>query len=148
MSQAKIIAEIQQALSQYGSNWQEKKGLWTFSTVIAERKAFLSSKKLTYSLRLRIDDANQVAHFSEMLMESGSGLSTGSDFDGGSPGFGFKKESYNTLSGARQGSIEEQSNLFGKQYAYRFNYQQVRQKAQEIIQKYGYSFDYQILPVK
>ncbi len=26
MSQAKIMAEIQQALSQYGSNWQEKKG--------------------------------------------------------------------------------------------------------------------------
>jgi hypothetical protein len=142
------MAGIKQNLMNYGSDWHEKKGLWNFSTIIAERKAFLSTKKLTYSMRMRIDDTAKVVHFSEMLIENGSGISAGTDFDSGSSGFGFKTESYNTFGGSRKGSIEEQSTLFGKEYSYRFNYQDIRQKVQEISQNFGYSFDYQILPLK
>jgi hypothetical protein len=148
MSQTEMIAGIKQHLMNYGSDWHEKKGFFSFSTIIAERKAFLSTKKLTYSLRLRIDDTTKVVHFSEMLAESGSGFSTGSDFDSRSSGFGFKTESFNTFHGSRKGGIEEQSTLFGKDYSYRFNYQDIRQKVQETAQNFGYSFVYQILPVK
>ncbi|NPV56810.1 MAG: hypothetical protein HPY76_09115 [Anaerolineae bacterium] len=148
MSQTEILAECRQALASFLGEWSEKKGVWVFSSTIAERKAFLSTKRLTYSLRMRVDDSAKVVNFSETLMESGSGLSSGSDFDSGSSGFGFKTETYNTFGGTRKGGIEEQSTLFGKNYSYRFNYQEARMKIQEIAQKFGYTFNYQIPPVK
>lgn len=147
MTNMNIIGEIQKALGNYDGKWNEKKGVWDFSTVIAERKAFLSKKKLTFSCRMKIDDGAKVVKYSEMLTESGSGFSSGSD-DGISTGFGFKTESYNTFGGARQGTIEEQSTLFGKDYSYRFDFKQVRSMIQGIAEKAGYKFEYQILPVK
>ncbi len=144
-----LIDAIKKALENYDGKWSEKKGLWDFSTTIAERNAFLSKKKLTYALKIRIDDDARTVRFSEMLIEAGSGLSTGGDFDSGmSSGFGFKKESYNTFSGARQGTIEEQSNLFGKDYSYQFDYNEIRSKIKGIVESAGYQFEYQILPVK
>ncbi|MHB8859036.1 MAG: hypothetical protein ACYC6Z_06085 [Thermoleophilia bacterium] len=103
---------------------KEKKGVWTMKAVIAERKAFLSKKKLEYIAKFRIDDATKTIRFSEMLKESGSGLSSGGGgFDSGmSPGFGFKKETYRTGAGPREGTIEEQSSLFGKDYDYKFDF--------------------------
>ena len=47
-----------------------------------------------------------------MLKECGFGLSSGGDDM--SPGFGFKAGTYNTMSGAREGGIKEQSTLFGR----------------------------------
>jgi hypothetical protein len=149
MSDKNIIDEIKKALEFHDGKWNEKKGVWDFSTTIAERKAFLSKKKLTYAAKIRIDDSAKVVKFSEMLIEAGSGFSSGGDFDSGmSTGFGFKTESYNTLSGARKGTIEEQSNLFGKEYSYHFDYKEMRLKVQDVVEKAGYKFEYQILPVK
>jgi len=140
---------IKRVLEPYGGEWKEKKGVWQWSTVIAERKAFLSKKKLTYSARMRFDEAARSIAFSEMLVESGSGLSSGGGFDDGmSPGFGFKKESYNTTGGARTGQIVEQSNLFGKTYQYAFDYQDIRARVEAVATANGYRFDYQVLPVK
>ncbi len=91
----------------------------------------------------------KVVKFSELLMEAGSGLSSGGDFDSGmSAGFGFKTESYNTFSGSRQGSIEEQSVHFGKEYSYQFDFKEVRTKIKKIVENSEYHFEYQILPVK
>ncbi len=144
-----LIGDVKELLNNYNGEWKEKKGLWSFSATIAERKAFLSKKKLTYALKLRMDDAAKTVRFSEMLIESGSGLSSGGDFDSGiSTGFGVKTESYNTFGGARQGTIEEQSKLFGKDYSYQFNFSEIRSKVQDAALKAGYKFDYQILPVK
>ncbi|MEN6436165.1 MAG: hypothetical protein ABFD58_10165 [Anaerolineaceae bacterium] len=144
-----MIDAIRQALSNYGGKWGEKKGLWDFSATIAERKAFLSKKQLTYTCKMRIDDGNRTVRFSEVLIEAGSGLSTGGGFDSDmSSGFGVKKETYNTFGGTRQGTIEEQSSLFGKDYTYQFNYQEIREKIKAIVENAGYRFEYQILPVK
>jgi len=146
---ANLIDEIKASLANYKGEWKEKKGLWDFSTTVAERKAFLSKKKLTYALKLRMDEAEKTVRFSEMLIESGSGLSSGGDFDSGmSSGFGVKTESYNTFGGARKGTIEEQSKLFGKDYSYQFNFSEIRSKVKDIAEKAGYKFEYQILPVK
>ncbi len=142
---ATFLESVKESLQGLGGRWSEKKGLWECSAVIAERKAFLSTKKLTYSLRLRVDEAARSVHFSEMLTEAGSGLSTGGDLDSG---FGFKKETYNTIGGARQGGIEEQSKQFGKDYTYRFNYAEVRGKVKAAAEAAGYTFEYQVLPVK
>jgi hypothetical protein len=141
---------IKRVLEPYGGEWKEKKGVWEWSTVIAERKAFLSKKKLTYSARMRFDDAARAIAFSEMLVEAGSGLSSGGGGldDGMSSGFGFKAESYKTTGGARVGHITEQSNLFGKTYQYSFDYQDIRARVEAVATANGYRFDYQVLPVK
>ena len=144
-----MIEEIKKALKSYNGDWKENRGVWEFSATIAERKAFLSKKKLTYSAKMRIDDDAKVVKFSEMLIEAGSGFTSGGGFDDGmSTGFGFKTESYNTTSGAREGSVEEQSNLFGKKFEYKFDYKEIRSKAEEAARSADYRFEYQILPVK
>ncbi|MEI8061580.1 MAG: hypothetical protein WCG99_04815 [Candidatus Berkelbacteria bacterium] len=145
-----MIEEIQKELESYNGSWKDKNSFWEFSSVIAERKAFLSSKKLTYSARVKIVDDEKVVHFSEMLIEVGSGLSSGGfDSDGGmSTGFGFKTESYNTMNGGREGNIEEQSNLFGKKFEYKFDYKEIRNKIEEVVKSTGYKLEYQVLPVK
>jgi hypothetical protein len=144
-----MYEHISAALEPYGGEWRERKGVWEFSAVIAERKAFLSRKKLTYSARMRVDDGARTIAFSEMLAESGSGLSSGGGLDEGmSSGFGFKTESYNTTSGARKGHIEEQSNLFGKTYQYTFNHQEIRSRVEAVANAAGYRLEYQIVPVK
>lgn len=113
--------------------------------VIAERKAFLSKKKLEYSANLKIDDDNKALHFTEMLKESGSGLSSGGDFDNNmSPGFGFKASTYKTGTGGISGNIEEQSKLFGKDYNYSFDYGKIRHKLKELAESNGYEFNYSI----
>jgi len=142
-----MIEEIKKELKSYNGEWKEKKGVWEFKVIIAERKAFLSTKKLTYSLKMRIDDQEKLVKFTEMLKEAGSGFSSGG-FDGGtSTGFGFKTESYNTTKGPREGSIQEQSDLFGKTFEYKFDYKEIRSKIEEIVKKTGYEFKYQITSI-
>ena len=82
----------------------------------------MTKQKLIYSAKFRVDEGNREVRFTEMLKESGAGMSSGGIDSGMSSGFGFKKESYNTLSGPREGTIEEQSNLFGKKYEYKFDF--------------------------
>lgn len=140
-----IQEEIRQFVQSISGELQEKKGLYEISLLLAERKAFLARQKLEYKARFRIDDTRKCIKFTEMLKESGAGLS-GGDLDT-TPGFGFKKETYNTLSGARSGTIEEQSNLFGKKYEYRFDFQKIRNAIEEIARKNGYEFHYQITAI-
>ncbi|MBN1152712.1 MAG: ribonucleoside-triphosphate reductase [Dehalococcoidia bacterium] len=124
---------------------KEKKGVYSLEFTVAERKAFLSKKKLTYSAKFRVDDERQELRFTEMLKEASSGMSSGdSDM---SPGFGFKKESYKTGAGPREGSIEEQSVLFGKDYTYSFDFKKVRGCVEQAAARAGYSFKYQITPI-
>ena len=68
---ASVLDQIKKSLENRDGKWTEKKGVWSFSTTIAERKAFLSKKKLTYSLKVRVDDGTKVVKFSEMLIEAG-----------------------------------------------------------------------------
>jgi hypothetical protein len=113
--------------------------------VVAERKALLSTKKLTYKAKIKIDDSQKELAFSEMLKESGFGLSGGTGGSDMSPGFGFKKETYSVgLGGERSGSIEEQSNLFGKKYDYKFDYAKIRNQIEKAAKDAGYKFTYKI----
>lgn len=142
-----VPEEIKALASGVSAELKEKKGVWTMKAVIAERKAFLSKKKLEYIAKFRVDDGARTIRFSELLKESGSGISSGGGIDGDmSPGFGFKKETYKTGAGPREGTIEEQSTLFGKQYDYRFDFKQIRGSMEKIAAGNGYTFDYSILP--
>ena len=124
---------------------KEKNGLYSFEFTVAERKAFLSTKKLAYRAVFRIDEAKKEVRFSEMLKESSSGISSGTDDI--SPGFGFKTETYKTGIGPREGCIAEQSELFGKKYNYSFDYSKIRKDIEAAAVKAGYGFKYQITTV-
>ncbi len=140
-----LLDEINYFVSDLPSRLIEKNGRYSFEFIIAERKAFLSTKKLLYRAVFRIDDVQKEISFSDMLKESGSGISSG--IDGMAPGFGFKAETYNTFTGARIGNIAEQSELFEKKYNYTFDYSRVRIGIEIISAKAGFGFRYQITTI-
>ncbi|MDD5016373.1 MAG: ribonucleoside-triphosphate reductase [Atribacterota bacterium] len=117
---------------------EQKDGSLVLQFVIAERKAFLSKKKLTYKSKVRVNDEKKEVTFFEMLSESNSGLSAGS-------GFEFKKETYGVKGKEREGGIEEMSNLFGKNYQYSFDYKKIREAIKKEAQKTGYSFSVKLI---
>jgi len=140
-----LMAEIQSYTRTIPADLKESKGVYELTILVAERKAFLSSQKLVYLAKFRIHDDEKRIRYFEMLKESGSGVSTGSDFDS-SPGFGFKTETYKTGGSGREGTIEQQSSLFGKKYEFRFDYRSVRGKIEELAKTEGYNFEIQLLP--
>jgi hypothetical protein len=136
-----LVDEIKKFVKGIPATLKEKRGVYSVEFTVAERRVFLSKKKLTYSAKFRVDEDNKELRFTEMLKESGSGVSSGDS------GFGFKKESYKTGTGPREGSIEEQSKLFGAQYSYTFDFSTVRTFIEEQAIKAGYAFKYQITPL-
>lgn len=139
-----ITYELGNIVSGIPAKISEKKGIYEFEVLLAERKAFMTKQKLIYSAKFRVDEGNREVRFTEMLKESGAGMSSGGIDSGMSPGFGFKKESYNTLSGPREGTIEEQSNLFGKKYEYKFDFGAIRKKFESKAKENGYKFTYKV----
>lgn len=140
-----IIDEIKEAASSFALDVEGDERKLTLKKVVAERKVFLSKKKLEYRATIKLDDAQKSLDFSEMLKESGFGLSTGGGDLEMSSGFGFKAVKYSVGTGGRSGTIQEQSELFGKQYTYDFKYEEVRKKIEEIASKSGYKFNYKIV---
>ena len=135
-----LIDEIKTFIEGIPATLKEKRGVHSLGFTVAERKVFLSKKKLAYSAKFRLDDDKKELRFTEMLKESGSGVSAGDS------GFGFKKETYKTGKGPREGTIEEQSTLFGAQYSYTFDFSKVRTFIESEAVKAGYTFKYQITP--
>jgi hypothetical protein len=140
-----LLGSIQDYIKTIPAELKESKGVHEMNVLVAERKAFLSTQKLQYQAKFRILDDQKVIRFTEMLKESGGGISGGSDLDG-APGFGFKTETYKTGGGSREGSIIEQSTLFGKKYDYRFDFKSFREKIEELAKTEGYQFQYQVTP--
>ncbi|MBN2256415.1 MAG: hypothetical protein JW704_01055, partial [Anaerolineaceae bacterium] len=125
-----FLSEIQNYIKTIPAELKESKGVYELTVTVAERKAFLSTQKLQYQAKFRIIEDPKLLRFTEMLKESGAGISSGSDFD--SPGFGFKTETFKSGGSIREGTIEEQSTLFGKKYEYRFDFKTVREKIKEL----------------
>jgi len=117
---------------------EQKDGSLILQFVIAERKVFLSKKKLTYKSKIKVNNEKKEITFFEMLSESNSGLSAGS-------GFEFKKETYGTKGKEREGGIEEISNLFGKNYQYSFDYKKIREAIKEEAKKIDYTFSVKLM---
>ena len=137
-----LLDDIKTIVSSVPARLKEKNGLYSFEFIVAERKVFLSTKRLAYRAAFRIDETKKELRFSEMLKESGSGISSGAGDI--SPGFDFKTETYKTGMGPREGGIAEQSALFGKQYSYSFDYSKIRKVVEDAVVKAGYGFKYQI----
>ncbi|MGB9665847.1 MAG: hypothetical protein ACPL2N_00850 [Candidatus Cryosericum sp.] len=127
-----------------GNFLEQRDGSLLFNSIIGEGKTFLSKKVLAYRCRIKINDVEMKVYFFEILDERGSGLTTGSGDDEvlSTPGFGFKVEKYNTRNGTRRGTIEEQSALFGKEYTYKFNWNEVKDFAVEVANSFGYQTEF------
>jgi hypothetical protein len=136
-----IIDSFKNTLTEF--EIKDEKGGISFKRIVAERKAFLSTKKLEYSGKIRVNEETKEVTFSDMLKESGNGFTLGSD-SGMSSGFGFSASTYSSGMSGNSGTIEEQSNLFGKQYSYNFKYEEVRNKIKGICETEGYKFNYSI----
>jgi hypothetical protein len=138
------MEELKKELMEFGKNYPngfiEKRGnIFLTDFTVAERKAFLRTDRLTYSARLKIDETKKQVIFFEILKESGAGISSGGMDDYGS-GFGFKVEKTRIGPGGREGSIEQQSELFGKKYNYSFKFEKVRQEIKVLAEKHGFIF--------
>ncbi|MEM2897397.1 MAG: ribonucleoside-triphosphate reductase [Candidatus Bathyarchaeia archaeon] len=118
---------------------EQRDGSLSLEFKVAERKVFLSKKKLMYRCRLRINDEEKTVTYFETLKETGAGISGDMDM-GISPGYGFKKETYKITGKEREGSIEELSRLFGKDYKYSFDYSAIRDAVKKEVQNAGYAF--------
>ncbi len=139
-----LIDDIREHINVSGGVLSENNGLWTFEVVIAERKSFLARKRLVYRFKFRIDDEKKELRYTEMLKESGAGISSEGDSDG-TAGFGFKAEKYRTgLGKPREGTIEEQSSLFGKHYNYVFDFSTFRGRMIAIAKAHGYAPSYHL----
>lgn len=140
-----LLEKIQNIAAAIPAEISEKKGIHTLEFIIAERKAFLTKKKLIYRARFKIDDEKKELRFTEMLKESGMGISSGMGDSEMSPGFGFKSSTYSIgMSGEREGTIEEQSNLFGKKYNYKFDFAKIRKDFDNAAKETDYKFVYKI----
>ena len=122
----------------------QKDGTLAGEAVLAERKAFLSKKKLTYRCKARADEATRTVRFWEMLVEKGSGVSSGGDDF--APGAGFSAGTYKTGGKERSGSIEEVSRLFGKDYDYTWDYAALRDSLRGVAEAGGYRFEVLLNP--
>ncbi len=134
-----LIDEIRSMAASVGADLKEKGGVFTLTLTVAERKAFLSRKKLEYVARFRVDKAAGEMVFTEMLKERGSGISAGDDL---SPGLGFKAGTYRTGAGPREGSIIEQSEYFGRRYSYSFDWKTMRGWMEQAARASGLAFRY------
>jgi len=133
-----LCEDIEKLAQDLSGKLEEKRGVFTLTVTLAERRGFLRKDRLEYVARFRIDDSAKVLHFSEMLQERGSGIASGEDIQG----FGGKKEVTRVTSGPRSGTIEEQSNLFGAKYEYRFDYGAIRKAFAEAAARHGFRFEY------
>lgn len=69
-----VCDSIRKLAASLDATIEDKGGVLTLRKVVAERKAFLSTKRLEYSAKIRITDSSREVKFTEMLKESGSGL--------------------------------------------------------------------------
>lgn len=142
-----FLEEIKRIANEIPAEIKEEKDKYILEFVVAERKSFLSRKKLIYKAQFKIDEEKKELRFTEMLKESGLGISSG-DMDDISPGFGFKSGTYKVgTGGERSGTIEEQSNLFGKTYNYQFDFGKIRKQVEEKAKEAGYVFVYKVVPI-
>jgi hypothetical protein len=135
-AQLKGLAESQQfSVSQKGN-------VVTASLVIAERTAFMSTAKLEYRAKITVDDRTGEVKFSELLKETGTGLSGGEDSDGMvGAGFGFQSGTYHSGGGVED-DIAEQARRYGKLYTIAFDYAAWRDQAKNLVEAAGYKFKY------
>jgi hypothetical protein len=141
-AQAVLVGEIMRFAQAAGFTVQQSAHQLTLERVVAERKTFLSSAKLEYRATVSLDEGRRTARFTELLKESGAGLTSGGGDDGDfgtASGFSFQKSSFNSRKDGIGESIEEQAARFGTKYAPGFPYAEVKGHIARACAAAGYS---------
>ncbi len=60
-----LVDEIKKSVKAIPADLKEKKGVYSIEFTVAERKVFLSKKKLTYSAKFRVDEERKELRFTE-----------------------------------------------------------------------------------
>ncbi len=139
---AVLVGEILRYAQAAGFTVQQSADQLTLERVVAERKTFLASAKLEYRATVSLDEGRRTARFTELLKESGAGLTSGGGDDGDfgtASGFSFQKSSYNSRKDGIGESIEEQAARFGTKYAPGFPYAEVKGHIARACAAAGYS---------
>jgi hypothetical protein len=142
VAEAALVGEFRRYANAMGFTLTESAHKLTLERVVAERKAFLASERLVYRATITLDEGRRSARFSELLKESGRGLTSGGDDGdfGAASGFGFQKSTYNTRTDGITESIEEQAARFDRLYAPGFPYRAVKGQLGGICAAAGYAF--------
>jgi hypothetical protein len=136
-----LIDDIWGMADSIGAELKEKKGAYTLTLVVAERKAFLSKKKLEYVARFRVDDSARELKSTEMLKETGSGISSGDDVSPqglGSRPRRKRREQTHGRAASRSDLTTLASNILTATTG------AIRTRIEQAAQASGYSFSYSI----
>lgn len=128
-----------QALARFGGEVRVEGDRIEFTKVVAQRRTFLSRKRLVYRAEVRADEGRREVHVRETLTETSSGLAPES-------GAGFKVESYRARPESREGTVAEQAELFGGQYQYTFDFSAVRAALEAAAREHGYTVHAHLSP--
>ena len=140
MLEDKIIEAVRREVPALEETFARRKDHWELKALLAERKAFLSRKKLFFRATFRVDEAARSVRYSERLEESGSGFGAGD----GLAGAGVR--TWKTSSGKEglTGGITEELRLFGEKYSFTFRCEAVREAVKRVAEEEGFAFDYRI----
>ena len=99
---------------------------------------------------MRIDDDSKVVKFSEMLIEAGSGFTSGGGYMMMESHLVLVLRLKVTILLEEPGKeISKNSQIFlVKNIEYKFDYKEIRSKVEEAAKSADYRFEYQILPIK
>ena len=140
-----VTQAIVGCLAGLGAEVKSKEDRGEARLVLAEKTSFLSKKKVEYQAKFRVDERERVVRFFEMLKESGSGMSGGGPDDVGG-GFGFKKETYKTGGGGREGTLEAQGTSWDRLLVHVRLRVDAGAAVEAISAHHGYRFEYQLTP--
>lgn len=141
----RVTEAIRRAFQGRGAEFTDRDGVLSVTLVVAERKGFLSRRKVTYSARFRVDEPRRTVLFSELLKESGSGLTGSGPL--GEPGAGFKVQTWKTGRGPRQGMIEEQARDLAGRFQMSIDFAANRAAVEKAVAEIGYALEYHVLSV-
>ncbi len=133
-----IEEELRGIAAEFGLDSKEEKGVVALSRPAAEKKGFLSKRKVTYRALYKIDPEKKELHFTEFLVESGSGAGgTGSE----SWSTGRDKE-------GPEGRVGKRMSALAKKYQIHFPAVEVGVRFRQAAEAGGYAFTYQKTPRK
>ncbi len=138
MIEEKIMKTIRNLITGNSGDSRRSGGLWELTSVIAEKKGFFSTGKLTFSAKFRVNEADKEVIYNEALFEKIMGLDA--KFGRGFSRFGLRKLKTGSGPGGLDSIFSDHSDLIGKQDGYTFRFRQIRNAVKKAVEEEGYTF--------
>lgn len=138
MIEEKIMKTIRNLVTGNSSDFRRVGGLYEVSSVIAQKKGFFSSGKLTFSAKFRVNEAAREVIYNESLIEKIMGLEA--KYGRGFSRFGMRKLKTGAEPGGMESIFSDGSDLLKKRDGYTFKFRQIRQAVKKAVEEEGYTF--------